>query len=181
MAILTAVTPTVQRALTRALDAIPACIPPAPDPGLAVSPAAWLDAQAAYHDCQHELGEGDVHEYLADEIRAIAAQFRSSRYHLGREILTVGQYLDAQGPYCGADIRRGLAVLAIPAQRHHSELAEVLDDIAASYLAMGSELARLVAYTIEAMAEECEHFGARRLDQYLDAMVADREARALDL
>lgn len=119
------------------------------------APLQWVESQVAYHKSQSHA-ELDYHDLVATALNDVAIVLR------GRRPRTVADLLAQPGhPYSGID----LAAVAVPEHRA-SDLAALLDEDAAYYLLLGTDLGRLAAHAILFHSEGAEYHGSRTVAEY---------------
>lgn len=135
----------------------------APDePSVSALPAVvWLEARVDRHRAASRE-EGDYHDLAATDLRDIVVVLRDIRCVSPREL--VGR---AGNLYSGLD----LDAVSLPESRE-SHAADLLDEQASVYLAMGGDLSKLAAAAILRRADEVEALGAATLREYHEALDA---------
>lgn len=103
----------------------------------------------------------------------IACAFSDVRIALERTRATSARELIAVGPLPYSTI--DLDAVRVPADRH-THLADLFDEQAEYYLALGTDLGKLAAWAILQHADGCEYHGARTLVEYLDSDAAFHQA-----
>lgn len=147
--------------------------PPAPPEGPTVTPLAWIEGEAASHRCREEVVCAKpigMHGLVAGELESLAGTWAFYR------AVDTFHFLTARPFILGYDGLAGVRARVPAAGARESTLAREIDRIAEGYLAIGSDLATLVAGVLANLADDCEGYGSSTAEDYLIDEAAARSA-----
>ena len=129
-------------------DEIRVDVPPAV-PGLTA--VEWLEGEVRRQQGLSR-SNGDYHDYAGTILNDLLISFRLTRVQAATQL--------PAWPV--------LSALEVPESRGRAEAADVMDEIASEYLAMGGDLARLAAGALLAASNRLAFFDATSLEEFVE-------------
>ena len=128
----------------------------------------WLRGKIAWHNNMSRQ-DGDIHSLVSDALNDLLCVFNSRSPRSAAVLVRQPGH-----PFSGVDLDR----VIVPDERR-SYVADLIDEEAGHYVALGGDLAKLAAVAIFRLADDAEWAGAQTLHEFHVAM-AERERAAFE-